>query len=50
MWNNVVYNFPNGGSELPCIDLDQGVGYVFNNTVYDCQVGIIRYSAYAGIG
>ena len=49
VWNNVVYNFPNSGSEIGlCIDIDQGVGYVFNNTVYNCQVGIIRYSAVAG--
>ena len=49
VWNNVVYNFPNSTAETGlCIDIDQGVGYVFNNTVYNCQVGIIRYSAVAG--
>ncbi len=49
VWNNVVYNFPNTGSENGlCIDIDKGIAYVFNNTVYNCQVGVIRYSSVAG--
>ena len=49
VWNNVVYNFPNTTAETGIgIDIEDGIGYVFNNTVYNCQVGITRYSSVAG--
>jgi hypothetical protein len=49
VWNNIVYNFPNSTAETGIgIDIEEGVAYVFNNTVYNCQVGITRYSSVGG--
>ena len=46
IWNNVVYNFPttNGVG----VSVDNGVAYVFNNTVFNCFIGIWKSSGVSG--
>ena len=47
VWNNIVFNFPNTGAPVygEGISIDYGNAYVFNNTVYNCEGGIRKYSA-----
>ena len=44
IWNNVVYDFPHSTVEAAQgIGLNDGVAYVFNNTVFNCNTGIIKF-------
>ena len=46
VWDNVVYNFntTNGVG----ISLDNGIAYVFNNTVFNCFIGVWKSSGVTG--
>ena len=45
IWNNVVYDFLHNTVEgAQGIGVNDGVGYVFNNTVFNCNTGIIKLS------
>ena len=45
IWNNVVYDFPHSTAEAAQgIGLNDGVAYVFGNTVFNCNTGIIKFS------
>ena len=46
VWNNVVYNYPTTNSW--CMALDAGTVYVFNNTVFNCYIGIGKTSGVTG--
>ena len=46
VWNNVVYNYPTTNSW--CMSIDSGTAYVFNNTVFNCYIGIGKISSVAG--
>jgi hypothetical protein len=49
VWDNIVFDFPVAlGTEGVGIAIDRGTGYVFNNTVYNCQRGIANYPSSTG--